>query len=101
MNVSLQQTGGFGRVFMLLCLGLCGAAQAGMQVQAEPLAEPKPKEAPAASKPRATAVPAQAATSRPDEKIAWSPCIRLINAAAMGAISEIEWRQTLLEHCAS
>ncbi len=105
MRISLHRTGVIGRIVIALSLCLCGATQAGMQVQAQPPAESSPKAAPAsapvAPKPRSAAGPAPAATSRPDEKTALSPCIRLTNAVVLGAAIDAERRQALLEQCAS
>ena len=102
MKVSLHQTGCVGRAVIALGLGLCGSTQAGMQLQSQP-AEPAPKAAPApasaTSKPRTATGPAPSPTTRPDERVAWSPCLRLVNAAALGASIDAERRQALLEHC--
>lgn len=102
MKVSLHRTGCIGRAVIALGLGLCGATQAGMQVQAQPT-EPSPKAAPASAaavpKSRSAAGLAPAPTNGPDERIAWSPCIRLINAAALGATIDAERHQALLEQC--
>ena len=104
MKRSLHRTGVIGRAVIALSLGCCCASQAGMQVQPMP-SEPSPKAAPAAASaapnPRLTAIPPPATKSRPPESIAWSPCIRLINAAALGAASQIGWRQALAEQCTS
>lgn len=104
MDVPLQRSGAIGRAVIALGLGLCGAAQAGMQVQPQP-AEPAPKvapaPAPAAPRPRIGAGPLPSPAQRPDEKTAWSPCLRLINAAALGAEIDTERRQALFAHCAS
>lgn len=109
MDVPLQRSGAIGRTVIALGLCLCGASQAGMQVQPPP-AEPAPKVAPApapatptptAPKPRIAAGPVPSTAQRQNEKAAWSPCLRLINAAALGAEIDTERRQALLAHCAS
>jgi hypothetical protein len=91
-------------------LALCGSAQAGMQLESvavEPESETAPVHAAAAPaptlaapRPRLTASPVPAPAQRRDEKAAWTPCIRLINAAAMGAVIDADRHQALLEHCA-
>lgn len=106
MDIPLQRSSAIGRAVIALWLGLCGAVQAGMQLQPVPAAEPAPMAAPAlapaaaAPQPRPSASPAPAPTQRPGEKTAWTPCIRLINAAALGAAIDAERRQALLEQCA-
>ncbi len=104
MDVPLQRSGAIGRAVIALGLGLCGASQAGMQLQPPPAAEPAPMAAPApapaAPKPRTAASPTPSPAQRPDERTTWSPCIRLSNAAALGAAIDAERRQALLEQCA-
>lgn len=104
MDVPLPRSGAIGRAVIALWLGLCGAVQAGMQLQPPPAAEPAPTTAPApaaaAPRPRPIGSPAPAPTQRPGEKTAWTPCIRLTNAAALGAAIDAERRQALLEQCA-
>lgn len=98
-------------VGVMALLALCGPAQAGMQLESAAV-ESEPETAPvhaaaaaaptlAAPRPRLTASPVPAPAQRRDEKAGWTPCIRLINAAAMGAVIDADRHQALLEHCGS
>lgn len=99
MRFPLQGLGGGLSAAVALCL--CSPAQAGMQLQT-PAAESANLEAaaPAATRPRAAASQAPVPAPRQDEKAAWSPCIRLINAAALGADVDAQRLQALRERCA-
>ncbi len=110
MKFPTQGPGAWVRAAAALGLCLGEVAQAGMKLQppeAEPAAGPVPAMAPApalapvpaAPKARAASSPTPVPATRQDEKTAWSPCIRLINAAAFGSNVDAELQQALREHC--
>ncbi len=111
MKVPLQRPGVI--LCALIALSPPLAVQAGMQLKpdAVPTLAPAPvtpaPAAPAAVTPmpeapkaRQAAKPASPAAPRRGDKTAWTPCIRLVNAAALGAAITDEQRQALIERCA-
>ncbi len=100
MDSPLLSRGAAARAAVALTLGMGGTVRAGMELQppaaAPPVTAPAPAPASASPRPRAGPAPVQ----RQDERSAWTPCIRLINAAALGAEIDSGRRRLLLEQCA-
>lgn len=95
MKVSIQRPGIV--LFAVIALGPPLAAQAGMQLKPEPALAP-----PAAAVAVETLQVAKPGPlPRRGDRTAWTPCIRLLNAVALGAAVNGDQRQAIIGQCAN
>lgn len=101
MKISIQRQGVI--LCALIALGPPLAAQAGMQLKPDaPVpAPPAALAPPAAAVAPGTLQAAKPGSPRRGDRTAWTPCIRLINAVALGAAIDDEQRQAISGKCAN